>query len=109
MQTPDVQKAVPVAGMPDVQKPIEPLPAVEAKKTLKLNDKKEEPTKELKGNFGMSTKSGMQKFMDALSGFGLGREKIHFVENLAILLNSGLTVVDALKTILVNNYCVRSL
>lgn len=41
----------------------------------------------------------MQKFMDALNGFGLGKEKAYFVENLAILLNSGLTVVDALKTI----------
>ncbi len=52
-----------------------------------------------KGEFGASKKSGMQKFMDALNGFGLGKEKAHFIENLAILLNSGLTVVDALKTI----------
>ncbi len=43
--------------------------------------------------------TGMQKFMAALNNFGLGKEKIHFIENLAILLNSGLTVVDALKTI----------
>ena len=58
-----------------------------------------EAGKELKGNFGASTKSRMQKFSDAINGFGLGKEKIHFVENLAILLNSGLTVLDALKTI----------
>lgn len=66
-----------------------------AKKTPKIDV----VTVELKGTFGISKKSGMQKFMDALNGFGLGKEKIHFVENLAILLNSGLSVVDALKTI----------
>lgn len=44
-------------------------------------------------------KSVMKIISDALNNFGLGKEKSHFVENLAILLNSGLTVVDALKTI----------
>ncbi len=43
--------------------------------------------------------SGLKKFMDAINNFGLGKEKTHFVENLAILLNSGLTVIDALRTI----------
>ncbi len=44
-------------------------------------------------------KSAMKQFTDGLNNFGLGKEKAHFVENLAILLNSGLSVVDALKTI----------
>ncbi len=45
-------------------------------------------------------KTGMKQFFSVFSNFGLGKEKAHFVENLAILLNSGLSVVDALKTVL---------
>lgn len=45
-------------------------------------------------------KSVLKQISDAISNVGLGREKAHFVENLAILLNSGLSVMDALKTIL---------
>lgn len=44
-------------------------------------------------------KSGLSRFTDSLNNFGLGKEKAHFIENLAILLNSGLSVIDALKTI----------
>lgn len=44
-------------------------------------------------------KSGMKQIAGMFASFGLGREKAHFIENLAILLNSGLSVVDALKTI----------
>lgn len=45
-------------------------------------------------------KSVLKQITDAIGNIGLGREKAHFVENLAILLNSGLSVVDALKTIM---------
>lgn len=44
-------------------------------------------------------KSAMKQITDGIGNIGLGREKAHFIENLAILLNSGLTIVDALKTI----------
>lgn len=43
--------------------------------------------------------SRLQKILANINNVGLGREKAHFIENLAILLNSGLSVVDALKTI----------
>jgi hypothetical protein len=45
-------------------------------------------------------KSFSKRISDAMNNFGLGKEKAHFIENLAILLNSGLSVVDALKTII---------
>lgn len=41
----------------------------------------------------------LKRLWDALNNIGLGREKAHFIENLAILLSAGLTVIDALKTI----------
>ncbi len=43
--------------------------------------------------------SGLRRIFDALKNFGLGKEKNNFIENLAVLLNSGLSVIDALKTI----------
>ena len=58
-----------------------------------------EATTNLTGTFGVTKKSRLQKISDALNGVGLGKEKIHFIENLAILLNSGLSIIDALKTI----------
>ena len=42
---------------------------------------------------------GFAKFLAGLNTMGLGKQKAHFIENIAILLNSGLSVVDALKTI----------
>lgn len=45
-------------------------------------------------------KSFGKRLSDAMNNFGLGKEKAHFIENLAVLLNSGLSVVDALKTII---------
>ena len=37
--------------------------------------------------------------MIGLNNMGMGKEKSQFIENLAILLNSGLSVIDALKTV----------
>jgi type IV pilus assembly protein PilC len=53
----------------------------------------------LTARLGSTKKSGLQRFIDGLNSFGLGKERAHFIENLAVLLNSGLSVVDALKTI----------
>jgi len=44
-------------------------------------------------------KSGIKRFFDGLNSIGLGKERANFIENLAILLNSGLSVIDALKTL----------
>ena len=55
------------------------------------------PTK-APGKYGERKK----KFSDifgSINNIGLGKEKTRFIENLAILLNSGLSVIDALKTI----------
>ena len=48
--------------------------------------------------FGQRKKTLSSAFA-SLNTMGMGKEKTRFIENLAILLNSGLTVVDALKTI----------
>ncbi len=71
----------------------------EATKPYPSNDPKREETMHLTGNVNNGKKSGIQKILSSLNSFGLGKEKMHFIENLAILLNSGLTVIDALKTV----------
>ncbi|MBP9773891.1 MAG: type II secretion system F family protein [Candidatus Peribacteraceae bacterium] len=48
---------------------------------------------------GINTGSGFSRFMASLNTMGMGKDKSEFIENLAILLNSGLTVLDALKSI----------
>jgi len=44
-------------------------------------------------------KNGLQKFLAALGHIGMGRERMHFVENLATMLNAGLPLVDSLRTL----------
>lgn len=41
---------------------------------------------------------GITRFLQSMNNIGMGKLKSEFIENLAILLNSGLTVVDALKS-----------
>jgi len=66
----------------------------------KEKEKLEKKTAEtLTSQFGTARKSGLQRFLDGLGSIGLGKERANFIENLAILLNSGLSVIDALKTI----------
>lgn len=42
---------------------------------------------------------GFQKFLASLGHFGMGRERMQFIENLATMLNAGLPLIDALKTL----------
>lgn len=94
----------------------EPAPTAEASATAAASDKpvkasavdkkkeraaaKNAKNNELAGGASIvRKKSGLKIILDGIGNIGLGREKSHFIENLAILLNSGLTVVDALKTI----------
>lgn len=50
------------------------------------------------GAYGARRK-GIMDFLGKLNTIGLGKERTHFIENLAVLLNSGLSVIDALRTI----------
>ncbi len=59
--------------------------------------KKSEPAT---GKPVIQKKSVMKQVIDGINNIGLGKEKAYFIENLAILLNSGLSVVEALRTIL---------
>jgi len=102
-----------LAVVREEQKPEVSVAATASEKAVKLSSadtKKEkaiakeaakaEKKKELAGSAPITRKkSGLKKVLDGISNIGLGKEKAHFVENLAILLNSGLTVIDALKTI----------
>lgn len=108
------------AETPAMEKPVEaapkaeaPITAVVSEKPAKMTaaDKKKEKADakaaaKVAKKAGLAAgepiirkKSGLKQVIDGISNIGLGKEKSHFVENLAILLNSGLTVVDALKTI----------
>lgn len=63
-----------------------------------MKEKPQEIAKELTGPT-KKKQSGLARFSAGISNFGLGKEKARFIENLAILLNSGLSIIDALKTI----------
>ncbi len=69
-----------------------------AKKAAAKKGAAVDPAAKLTGKFGQKKKTLMQS-LEALNNIGMGKEKTVFIENLAILLNSGLTVVDALNTI----------
>jgi type IV pilus assembly protein PilC len=43
--------------------------------------------------------TGFKRFLVGINNMGMGKEKAQFIENLAILLNSGLSVIDALRTV----------
>lgn len=53
----------------------------------------------LSTKFSKKQQRGLTAFLASLNNIGLGKERTRFVENLAILLNSGLSIIDALKTI----------
>lgn len=48
---------------------------------------------------GKSTMEQLKQFGERINSLGLGHEKTQFIANLAILLNSGLSVIDALRTL----------
>ncbi|MDD5055653.1 MAG: type II secretion system F family protein [Candidatus Peribacteraceae bacterium] len=48
---------------------------------------------------GQTSVTGFKRFLAGLNNMGMGKEKSQFIENLAILLNSGLSVIDALRTV----------
>lgn len=96
----DEEKKEAPAPQPEAPKAEEGKPAPPSILAPKEKPKEKKPeVTTLTGKLGAPKKSGVQKFMDSLNNFGLGKERQHFIENLAILLNSGLSVVDALKTI----------
>lgn len=66
------------------------VPALSNPKTA--SEKKIEKKKEPK-------ESSLQNMLKSLGNFGMGKERLRFIENLGILLNAGLTIIDALKTI----------
>lgn len=47
----------------------------------------------------MKHKSGLQRFLAGVGHFGLGKERMRFVQNLATMLNAGLPLIDSLKTL----------
>ncbi len=84
-----------VAEKPIVQSTIDRKETVVAKDAAK----KDTISELARGAPIVRKKSGLKQILDGIGNVGLGKEKAHFIENLAILLNSGLTIVDALKTI----------
>lgn len=68
----------------------------EAKKQLEPT---QTPTPVVKKKQNMQHKSGLQRFFAGLSHFGLGKERMHFIQNMATMLNAGLPLIDSLKTL----------
>jgi len=88
------KKIINTPGSPEVNPPQKD--EEKPKKSHRLFGKKE---KKVKKETGPEKKSTLSKIGAAIGNIGLGKEKARFIENLAILLNSGLSIVDALKTI----------
>jgi len=65
-------------------------------------EKKTEAPAEVTVNFKKKIhphKNGFQSFLAAVGHFGLGKERMRFVQNLAMMLNAGLPLIDSLKTL----------
>lgn len=81
-------------------------PKTEPMKVESADTKKPKPAPEKKvednglpGVGNQNRVGGFKRFLTNLNNIGMGKEKSQFIENLAILLNSGLSVIDALKTV----------
>lgn len=62
--------------------------------------KHEEPVEVHVGkHIGLKKKNGFQQFIASIGYIGLGKEKQQFIQNLATMLNAGLPLVEAIKTI----------
>lgn len=48
---------------------------------------------------GQKKKNGLQQFLAGIGYIGLGKERLQFIQNLATMLNAGLPLVDAIKTL----------
>lgn len=65
-------------------------------------EKKPEAPVEVTVNFkkkAAKKKGGFQTFLAGLGHIGLGKERMRFVQNLAMMLNAGLPLIDSLKTL----------
>jgi type IV pilus assembly protein PilC len=66
-------------------------------KTQKAEAEKETPKAHVKVK--MRRTNGLQSFLSALGHFGMGKERIRFVQNMSMMLNAGLPLIDSLKTL----------
>lgn len=107
LEPPPVEKSAP--GQSAAKEATEPEPAEESKSAPTTETSTPSPAMtpvaapevtETKRPVHRKRKSGgFLALLKSLNSIGLGKEKANFIENLAILLNSGLSVVDALKTL----------
>ncbi len=76
-----------------------------ASKITAVPDKKQEipkeeaPAEPLRVKKQNVPKNGFQKFMAGLGYIGLGKERMAFIQNLATMLNAGLPLIDAIRTL----------
>lgn len=50
-------------------------------------------------HIGQKKKNGFQQFMASVGYIGLGKERSQFIQNLATMLNAGLPLIEAIKTL----------
>ncbi len=61
--------------------------------------KEEVPAEPLRVKKQNVSKSGFQKFVAGIGYIGLGKERMAFIQNLATMLNAGLPLIDAIRTL----------
>lgn len=79
--------------------PKTPAKSISQKVAIKEEKTDVEKLEALSTKYSKKQQRGLGAFLAGLNNIGLGKERTRFVENLAILLNSGLSIIDALKTI----------
>ncbi len=72
---------------------------IEPKKIAPTAEKVPETPQPLRVKAPVKPKNGFQKFAASIGYIGLGKERMAFVQNLATMLNAGLPLIDAIRTI----------
>lgn len=75
-------------------------PEAEEKKAAPVKEVDDTPVAVHVGKqIGAKKKNGLQQFLAGIGYIGLGKERLQFIQNLATMLNAGLPLVDAIKTL----------
>lgn len=83
----------------------------EAKRAPALSPTPEKPLKKKVHMAQFQNKNGFKAFLTSINYIGMGKERMSFIQNMAMMLNAGLPLVDSLKTLVLEtrNRSMRTL
>ena len=83
----------------DTRKEMEEEEKERRKNEVEEADRKSAETAVINRKKERAPKNGLQQFIASLGHIGMGKERMLFVQNLAMMLNAGLPLIDSLKTL----------